>query len=735
MSDINVTAHGINPETGEYLSPAERKALFKKGRMGSKIDPSSFKSGVISGVKAAEKVRKKAESENKDFVDLEREMNKLNDQAAGGGGSGGGTSALVPFSGVFGSALSTEVKDLEPPVEKVRVNVDDASPEQAEESKETFKDALKKLLESLKRITKLKSRQRKASKKTDNLRGKQKHKKKKERKTSGRDIFGVGRKIKGKVTKTMGDIFGIFGDIIAFGILSWIGDPKNKKMVKGLVQFLGHAFKFINFFVGAFVDNALTGLSQLLGPDRSMGERFIGALRLISGFFLLRWIRKPWKVVGDIKNITKIFSKFSKFVNKILKKPIQFIQNFVQKALNKTLGKVFKSALFKPLKRFIIQVGGKSLVKLLGAVGRGFVKIISRVPFIGALLEFFMDVFLFKKPPMRSAFKAIGGALLGAVGMLGGPIGAIIGGWVGSEAGGWLYDAWFGQGHDADKQTEDQEESDQSSGNDSNASQNRTPDQNRTSGDLSFSLEIGKDEKAALAVLAKYESGAAGYNAVNQGGSNNGRGVLGYSGDITRAEFNPDGIPLTEMTIGEIKARQAEESPRQSWDQWFAAGKLHAVGRYQFVGNTLPGVAARAGFSDNMKFDKTVQDKMAIQLIKERGISPWVGPSDKATPAERALVRKVQNSGRGGGYGMLSPRKSPDTIRKSPAKMRKIPLKNSSMPSMSESFSIDEKMKSNGAMEQPIIINNIQENSIGLSISTLTLNNKKKSVNQVLSRL
>ena len=38
---------------------------------------------------------------------------------------------------------------------------------------------------------------------------------------------------------------------------------------------------------------------------------------------------------------------------------------------------------------------------------------------------------------------------------------------------------------------------------------------------------------------------------------------------------------------------------------------------------------------------------MAIQLIKERGISPWVGPSDKATPAERALVQKVRDSAGG----------------------------------------------------------------------------------------
>ena len=122
------------------------------------------------------------------------------------------------------------------------------------------------------------------------------------------------------------------------------------------------------------------------------------------------------------------------------------IQNFVQKILNKTLGKLFMSNLFKPLRKFIIQVGGKSLFKLLGAVGRGFTKLISRLPFIGALLQFFMDVFIFKKPPARSAFSAIGGALVGLVGAGLGPIGAFLGGWAGSELGGILYDNWFGGG-------------------------------------------------------------------------------------------------------------------------------------------------------------------------------------------------------------------------------------------------------------------------------------------------
>lgn len=155
-----------------------------------------------------------------------------------------------------------------------------------------------------------------------------------------------------------------------------------------------------------------------------------------------------------------------------------------------------------------------------------------------------------------------------------------------------------------------------------------------------FSVEITDDERAALSVLAKYESGAAGYDAVNQGGSNKGRTVLGYSGDI-KGMSQHGGRSLTDMTIGEIKQLQYDDKS-MSMDQWIAAGKLHAVGRYQFIGNTLPGVAARAGFGDDVKFTKAVQDKMAIQLIKERGISPWVGPSDKATPAERQLVKKFR---------------------------------------------------------------------------------------------
>ena len=165
----------------------------------------------------------------------------------------------------------------------------------------------------------------------------------------------------------------------------------------------------------------------------------------------------------------------------------------------------------------------------------------------------------------------------------------------------------------------------------------------RTIGGVSYAAgggEITPIQRKALNVLAKYESGAAGYNAVNQIGTTGGRGVLGFSGDITKMSQH-GGRSLTDFTIREIKKLQYDNGSLSN-SEWIDAGKLHAVGRYQFVGNTLPGVAKRAGIPDDAKFTATVQDLMALQLMRERGISPWVGPSDKATPAERRIIEQAR---------------------------------------------------------------------------------------------
>ncbi len=159
------------------------------------------------------------------------------------------------------------------------------------------------------------------------------------------------------------------------------------------------------------------------------------------------------------------------------------------------------------------------------------------------------------------------------------------------------------------------------------------------------------DQRNALNILAKYESSAWGYNAVNQYGAKKGRvnfwtnpktGEKSFVGDFSNMEQH-GGRALTDLTVAEVLALQAGYNDSSiSMEQWVDSGKLHAVGRYQFVGNTLPGLVERSGISPDLKFDKRTQDILALQLMSERGISPWVGPSDKATSDERAVIKRAQ---------------------------------------------------------------------------------------------
>jgi len=152
---------------------------------------------------------------------------------------------------------------------------------------------------------------------------------------------------------------------------------------------------------------------------------------------------------------------------------------------------------------------------------------------------------------------------------------------------------------------------------------------------------ISTTQKQALNILSKYESaGAGGYNAVNQIGTKGGRGTSGFSGDF-RSMKQHGGKSLTDMTISEIMSLQAER-PGMSNQEWIRQGRLHAVGRYQFIGGTLPGVVSRSGIPTSAKFTPEVQDLLALQYLKEAGIGAWIGPSDKATKEEREIIQKAR---------------------------------------------------------------------------------------------
>jgi muramidase (phage lysozyme) len=145
---------------------------------------------------------------------------------------------------------------------------------------------------------------------------------------------------------------------------------------------------------------------------------------------------------------------------------------------------------------------------------------------------------------------------------------------------------------------------------------------------------VGGVHKQALDIISKYESaGAGGYEAMNQGTVSDSKGNKPRSG----TSKSIIGKNLTDMTIGEVISHQSHGVTN---DQGF----IHAAGRYQMIGNTLPGAMAGAGLKPTDKFSPENQDKMGLYLLRTGGINKWEGPKNNATAQERAIINQARRT-------------------------------------------------------------------------------------------
>lgn len=84
-----------------------------------------------------------------------------------------------------------------------------------------------------------------------------------------------------------------------------------------------------------------------------------------------------------------------------------------------------------------------------------------------------------------------------------------------------------------------------------------------------------------------------------------------YFGNSTNAS-----IQFTSMTVNEVLA----------WQKQFVeqGNPSSAVGKYQFIDSTLQGLVRELNINENMKFDETLQDRLAARLLERRGIYKYV---------------------------------------------------------------------------------------------------------------
>ena len=140
--------------------------------------------------------------------------------------------------------------------------------------------------------------------------------------------------------------------------------------------------------------------------------------------------------------------------------------------------------------------------------------------------------------------------------------------------------------------------------------------------------------------IAKFESGKSGYQAFNQGGADGGTTVLGKSGSY-KDHFNKD---LTNMSVQQVMDLQYDDKS-MSDDEWRKAGKIHAAGRYQFIGSTLRDEVSKMGLDTSRMFDAATQDEIFLSHAKRVGnISPWVGPSRNYSQAQRDELNNIIRS-------------------------------------------------------------------------------------------
>ena len=127
-------------------------------------------------------------------------------------------------------------------------------------------------------------------------------------------------------------------------------------------------------------------------------------------------------------------------------------------------------------------------------------------------------------------------------------------------------------------------------------------------------------------IFGSRESPQAAYDAINRG----------TGGDTPGGATKRYGKPLTQMTLGEVKALQAQE--------------LSAVGKYQFIEATLREAAAEAGITDDMLFNEAVQDRIFFVHLDQRGAhQPWErwwieqgGPGLALKPQEQEIIRRFR---------------------------------------------------------------------------------------------
>ena len=395
LSDININPHGTDKRKAEIL--------YARSQSGGE--------GAETAAKMLQKPRFK--SFLKDIVDKKNEAS-------------GGTANIQPTKGLLGGT----VKDPEPAQEKQDPINNDA-----------VRESLKKTFERLRDILKLK---RKNSRLRNNL-----NKRAAKPGDTARKRLGLGTIGKVAAAIVPVNMLGALGDLIGFAVLNWLGNPKNKQAVQNLVKIFTGIIRFLSWFITGTVNNLLGGFNQLISSG-SIAGKLVGLVKMFAGLVGLRWLMNPFQIVKDIIWGFNRLKKWPEILSKLFKGGSRKSIDAVFQKHNSLL----RTSLTRTFKRAFLRIFGTFGKKILRTFVKPIVSKVSAIPFIGPIIAFLVNWIVFKEPPGRAAFKAVGAGLgmflAGTAGsvipVLGTWVGAALGGIAGDWIGGAFYDLLFGGG-------------------------------------------------------------------------------------------------------------------------------------------------------------------------------------------------------------------------------------------------------------------------------------------------
>jgi hypothetical protein len=206
-------------------------------------------------------------------------------------------------------------------------------------------------------------------------------------------------------------IVNFFGNLfkwfVGYKIVEWVSKKENLKKVQNFSKLFLGIIKFVSTVVGFGVDKLLGGIDKIVNGD-GISKAF-GVLEAVVGFFTLKWLANPLKIISDIKGIAGLFTKtIPNTINGIINFFTNLIPTAATQAVDTAVKEGFKGAdawaknfpkeaAAQTAKQAAGQAteqaaktGGKAATKVAGAaVSKGAAKVtgkslLKKIPVIGA---------------------------------------------------------------------------------------------------------------------------------------------------------------------------------------------------------------------------------------------------------------------------------------------------------------------------------------------------------------